>query len=141
LRASVTEEAALREPLSEPRRRLSAAVAANLHGVWAKWERGLEQLAALDKEVSAFCAQPHPYTIHSHEDQKEGRYRFEIYPAWQPGVPWRWGAIIGEIVHDFRSALGAWVTMPAERRFAPFQGINSSAAIARMAAERLSGRR
>jgi integrase/recombinase XerD len=38
--------------------------------------------------------------------------------------------------------LGAWVTMPAERRFAPFQGINnSSAAIARMAAERLSGRR
>ncbi len=37
--------------------------------------------------------------------------------------------------------LGAWVTMPAERRFGPFQGINSSAAIARMAAERLSGRR
>jgi hypothetical protein len=37
--------------------------------------------------------------------------------------------------------LGAWGTMPAERRFAPFQGINSSAAIARMAAERLSGRR
>ena len=28
--------------------------------------------------------------------------------------------------------------MPAERRFGPFQGINSSAAIARMAAERLS---
>ncbi len=37
--------------------------------------------------------------------------------------------------------LGAWVTMPAERRFGPFQGINSSAAIARMAAERLSERR
>ncbi len=35
-------------------------------------------------------------------------------------------------------ALGAWVTMPAERRFGPFQGIKSSAAIARMAAERLS---
>ena len=30
--------------------------------------------------------------------------------------------------------LGAWVTMPAERRFGPFQGIKSSAAIARMAA-------
>jgi CBS domain containing-hemolysin-like protein len=37
--------------------------------------------------------------------------------------------------------LGAWVTMPAERRFGPFQGINSSAAIARMAAEQLSGPR
>ena len=39
------------------------------------------------------------------------------------------------------AGLGAWVTMPAERRFGPFQGINSSAAIARMAAERLSERR
>ncbi len=37
--------------------------------------------------------------------------------------------------------LGAWVTMPAERRLGPFQGLNSSAAIARMAAERLSERR
>ena len=26
-------------------------------------------------------------------------------PAWQPGRVLRWGAIIGEIVHDFRSAL------------------------------------
>ena len=40
-----------------------------------------------------------------------------------------------------QEALGAWVTMPVERRFGLFQGINSSAAIARMAAERLSGRR
>ena len=80
-------------------------MAANLHGVWAKWERGVEQLAALDKEVTAFCAQPHPYTIHVHQNREQGRYRFKIYPAWQPGVPWRWGAIIGEIVHDFRSAL------------------------------------
>ncbi len=49
-------------------------------------------------------------------------------------MAWRWVATGIEV-------LGAWVTMPAERRFGPFQGINSSAAIARMAAERLSGRR
>jgi hypothetical protein len=80
-------------------------VAANLHGVWAKWERAVEQLAALDKEGAQFCAEPYPYTIHSHADRERGRYRFEIYPAWMPGVPYRWGAIIGEIVHDLRSAL------------------------------------
>ena len=37
-----------------------------------------------------------------------------------------------------QEALGAWVTIPKERRFGPFQGIKSSAAMARMAAERLS---
>ncbi len=80
-------------------------MAANLHGVWAKWERAIEQLTALDKEVTAFCSQPHPYTIRSHDHRKDGCYRFEIYPAWQPGIPYRWGAIFGEIVHDLRSAL------------------------------------
>ncbi len=79
---------------------------ANLHGVWAKWERAVEQLAALDKEVAAFCApQPYPYGIRSYSDPDGGHYRFEIEPAWPPGLVLRWGAIIGEIVHDFRSAL------------------------------------
>jgi hypothetical protein len=80
-------------------------VAANLHGVWAKWERAVEQLAALDTDVAAFCAEPNPYGVISQSDREAGRYRFEIKPAWQPGVPYRWGAIIGEIVHDFRSTL------------------------------------
>ncbi len=80
--------------------------AANLHGVWAKWERAVEQLAALDKEVTAFCtSQPYPYGIRSYSNREAGRYRFEIDPAWPPGLVLRWGAIIGEIVHDFRSAL------------------------------------
>ena len=43
-----------------------------------------------------------------------------------------------DVVFEAADTLGAWVTMPAERRFGPFQGIKSSAAIARMAAERLS---
>jgi hypothetical protein len=80
-------------------------VAANLHGVWAKWERAVEQLTALDGEVNAFCRQPHPYTIRSYDHSKDGRYRFEINPRWAPNIPYRWGTIFGEIVHDFRSAL------------------------------------
>lgn len=76
-----------------------------MHGVWAKWERAVEQLAELEKDVATFCAEPYPYTVHSHEDRDRGRYRFDVYPAWAPGAPYRWGAIIGEIVHDLRSAL------------------------------------
>ncbi|HWD10836.1 MAG TPA: hypothetical protein VG366_03265 [Solirubrobacteraceae bacterium] len=80
-------------------------VEAHLAGVWAKWQRAVEQLTTLSEEVTAFCSEPNPYGIISHENREHGRYRFEIYPAWQPGRVLRWGTIIGEIVHDFRSAL------------------------------------
>ncbi|MFZ2051840.1 MAG: hypothetical protein WB698_04000 [Solirubrobacteraceae bacterium] len=82
---------------------------ANMHGVYAKWERAVEQLTTLDKEIDAFCSEPHPYTIYSHDHRKNGRYRFEIMPAWPSNLPYRWGAILGEIVHDFRSALDSLV--------------------------------
>lgn len=39
--------------------------------------------------------------MRSYSDRDGGHYRCEIYPAWQAGVPYRWGAII----HDYRSAL------------------------------------
>src|ERR1035438_7547719 len=45
----------------------------------------------------------------------------------------KWSLFDGPYEH-----LGAWVTIPKERRFGPFQGIKSSAVMARMAAERLS---
>jgi hypothetical protein len=78
---------------------------ANLAGVWAKWQRAVEQMETLDKEVAAFCEDPNPYGMLATVDREQGRYRFEIRPRWQAGIPLRWGAIIGEIVHDFRSAL------------------------------------
>lgn len=84
-------------------------MAANLRGVFAKWERAVEQLATLDKEIDAFCGEPHPYAMRSYNDSENGRYRFEIRPAWPPNLPYRWGAILGEIIHDFRSALDGLV--------------------------------
>jgi hypothetical protein len=78
---------------------------ANLHGVWAKYERAVEQLQALHKELLEFGQQPHPYTIRSYEDPESGHYRWEFDPAWPAKLARRWGAIMGEIVHDLRSAL------------------------------------
>jgi hypothetical protein len=102
-------------------------MAANLHGVWAKYNRAIEQLAALDKEVTTFCKDPRPYGVLATVDRERGRYRFEIRPAWQAGIPLRWGVIIGEIVHDLRSALDHLVSQlvvlnkgsPDRRHFFP----------------------
>lgn len=77
----------------------------DLHGVWAKYERGVEQLTALHKEVLAFGKKPHPYTIFSQVNDERTHYIFVLKPAWPANLHDRWGAIIGEIVHDLRSAL------------------------------------
>ncbi len=78
---------------------------ADLYGVWAKYQRGMEQLTALNKEVLAFGKKPHPYTIFSQVNDERTHYVFALKPAWPTDLHDRWGAIIGEIVHDFRSAL------------------------------------
>lgn len=83
---------------------------ANLHGVWAKWERATEQLDSLNGDVLAFGQEPHAFTIRSREDPDSGKYVYRFQPAWSYKRVRRWGAIIGEIVHDFRSALDQLVT-------------------------------
>jgi hypothetical protein len=78
---------------------------ADLYGVWAKYERGMEQLTCLHKEVLAFGKQPNPYTIISQVNDEGTHYVFRLKPNWPTNLQDRWGAITGEIVHDFRSAL------------------------------------
>jgi hypothetical protein len=78
---------------------------ANLYGVWAKWERAKDQLTALHKEVLAFGEKPDAWTIRSQVNHDAGRYLFKLDPNWGPGLVLYWGAIIGEMVHDVRSAL------------------------------------
>jgi hypothetical protein len=80
---------------------------ANLRGVWAKWQRACEQLEALHREVVAFGSEPHAWTIVTQVDRQseQARYLFRLDPAWPPSMPLRWGAIVGEIVHDLRSLL------------------------------------
>jgi hypothetical protein len=78
---------------------------ATLHGVWAKWERGTESLGALNKEVIALGREPNPYSIVSQIDREGSHYIYRLYPNWHQARIWRWGAILGEIVHNYRSAL------------------------------------
>jgi len=78
---------------------------ANLHGVWAKWDRAIEQLKALDEEIRTFGHEPNPYTVRVETNAERTHYIFYIYPEWEKARVFRWGAIVGEIVHDFRSAL------------------------------------
>lgn len=106
---------------------MEASPTGNLHGVWAKWERALEQLEALSKDVLALGKDPHAYTITSHENADEGKYIYRFQPAWPSQRIRRWGAIIGEIVHDLRSGLDQLVTQfvllndgtPSEDHFFP----------------------
>jgi hypothetical protein len=77
----------------------------NLHGVWAKWERATEQLQGLSEQIVAFSGQPHAWTIVSQVDVEHEHYTFRLQPAWPGATVRRWGAIIGEIIHDYRSAL------------------------------------
>lgn len=76
-----------------------------LIGFRAKIDRAIEQLQALQRELTTFGQQPNPYAMHVHADREGGQYVFEIYPAWDPGTAPRWGVIVGEIVHDLRSGL------------------------------------
>lgn len=78
---------------------------ANLHGVWAKWDRAIEQLKALDEEITAFGQESDPYTVRVQVNSEGTHYVFWIYPEWEKARVFRWGAIVGEIVHDLRSAL------------------------------------
>jgi hypothetical protein len=78
---------------------------ADLYGVWAKYERAVEQLTSLHKEVLAFGKQPHAYTIVSQVNDEGTHYLFRLEPRWPTNLQDRWGAITGEIVHDLRSAL------------------------------------
>lgn len=80
-------------------------MAANLHGVWAKWDRAIEQLHTLNAEVGVFGSQPNPWGIVCQENRDRGEYVFRLDTNWEPGLVFLWGTILGEIVHDLRSAL------------------------------------
>jgi hypothetical protein len=64
----------------------------------------------LNKEVLALGRKPDAFALVSQIDRERGKYVCRIYPKWEPGIPYRWGAIIGEIVHDLRSALDQLVS-------------------------------
>jgi hypothetical protein len=82
-------------------------------GVSAKSQRAIEQLESLHEEMKVLRASPSPYGQVNTVDPVGGHYTFRLHPAWGPDTAARWAVIIGEIVHDLRSALDhlAWNTV------------------------------
>ena len=79
---------------------------AQLAGVWAKLDRTVEQLETLDLEIKRLWSDDsHPYAIRHNFHLERGEHRFDIEPRWSPKAALRIGVMIGEIVHDLRSAL------------------------------------
>jgi hypothetical protein len=73
-----------------------------LEGVRAKLERAEESIEELEREFGAFLA-GNPYEIPGKFYPKRSEYVFR-FRVIEP-LPLRWGVLVGEIVHDLRSAL------------------------------------
>lgn len=78
-----------------------------LDGVQAKLERAASHLEALQDEIRAFFARD-PYMVRSDLDCEAGKYRLYFEIREQP--PLMWSVILGDLVHNLRSALDhlAW---------------------------------
>lgn len=74
-------------------------------GVRAKIDRAGDQLRALNTEVQGLRENPMPFAILVERDQRARRHIFRLYPRWKPDTVGCWAVVVGEIVHDLRSAL------------------------------------
>lgn len=74
-------------------------------GVAAKTDRAIEHLKELQGELRVFREQPHPYAFFNTVDPDRGHFVFRLHPAWDTGTTARWAAMVGEVVHNLRSAL------------------------------------
>ena len=73
-----------------------------LHGVRVKINRAKKHLADLNLAIAAFKARgPHSFSIEIEPETGYEVYRFREREA----IPSEWGAIIGDCVHNLRSAL------------------------------------
>jgi hypothetical protein len=73
-----------------------------LDGVWAKLARADEHLKALDAEIPVFL-DSNPHTYRGHIDREASRYVVTIHITRPP--PIEWSVIVGDFVHNLRSAL------------------------------------
>jgi hypothetical protein len=74
-------------------------------GVAAKTSRAIEHLETLQAELRRFRERPSPYFFVTTADPEQGNFVFRLHPSWDPDGTARWTAIVGETVHNLRSAL------------------------------------
>jgi len=80
----------------------------------AKCDRAIDQLGSLQQELKALRSTPNPYCYINTVDPIGGGYVFRLHPNWETGTASRWAVILGEIVHDLRSALDHLVWQAVE---------------------------
>ena len=83
-------------------------------GAWLKWAHGLGHAQALDADIEAF-------SVHGHRDPLLGaqadydprRHGFSVRATAVAPVPSRWGLRLGDVAHNYRSALDhlAWAVV------------------------------
>jgi hypothetical protein len=74
-------------------------------GVMAKTSRAVEHLETLHRELQEFRQQPQPYAFIVTTSKDRTHHRFQLHPAWNSETTARWAAIVGETIHNLRSAL------------------------------------
>jgi hypothetical protein len=74
-------------------------------GVMAKTSRAIEHLETLHGELQEFRQQPRPYAFVVTSSEDRTRHTFQLHPSWESETTARWAAIVGETVHNLRSAL------------------------------------
>jgi len=87
-----------------------------LAGVRKKVERAQHHLHGLDREVRDFFRDDDAYVITDEFDAERSSYVFHIHFHKRP--PLDWGVVVGEFVHDLRSALDhlAWQFIRLKRK-------------------------
>lgn len=91
-------------------------MSSRLDDVRAKIERANEQVLALEAQIQEFLAAD-PYVVRPEYDARNGEDLYRAHVLREP--PPRISVIVGEVVHDLRSALDhlAWqLTRPSNRR-------------------------
>jgi hypothetical protein len=89
----------------------------DLSGVHAKLDRGYEHLEALHAEVITWIHR-YPYGLR-HETNDEGREHIGILDIYREPDSARFGLLIGDCAHNFRSALDHLVFTVARDRLGP----------------------
>jgi len=91
----------------------------SLEDTWLKLARAKKHLNELQRKVDAFVNRK-PYTLFRHDDPEHGRYIYRGKIVRMP--PETWGPIIGDAVHNMRSAIDclAWALCTKPSRVTAF---------------------
>jgi hypothetical protein len=88
-------------------------------GAWLKWAHGLGHAQALDADIEAFSFDGHRDPLLGVQADYDPRRRgFSVRATAIAPVPSRWGLMLGDVAHNYRSALDhiAWAVVCRGRK-------------------------